>query len=111
VKLFGIKNCDTVKKALKHLEAHGHSVEFHDFRKDGLSKEQLTAWLDKISWQQLLNSRSTSYRQLSDEQKQDLDQTKALALMLENPTLIKRPVLEVDQQQLLVGFKPELYPN
>ncbi|SDJ45118.1 transcriptional regulator, Spx/MgsR family [Ferrimonas sediminum] len=106
--LFGIKNCDTVKKARKHLESHNTAFDFHDFRELGLSAETLEQWLEKVEWKQLLNTRSTSWRQLSDDDKADINQAKAVTLMLANPTLVKRPVL-VSGQTVTVGFKAAEY--
>ncbi|WP_372870911.1 arsenate reductase [Shewanella sp.] len=108
--MYGIspKNCDTVKKARKWLEANGHTVPFHDFRVDGLAAEQLNDWVERIGFEPLLNKKSTSFRALTDEQKQDIDATKAVALMLDNPTLIKRPVL-VKGDAVYTGFNDKLY--
>jgi arsenate reductase len=106
--LFGIKNCDTVRKARKWLAAQNIDVTFLDFRDDGLSQEQLSTWVDTLGWEALLNKRSTSFRALTDEQKTDIDTDKAIALMLEHPTLIKRPVL-VESKGILLGFKAEEY--
>lgn len=106
--LYGIKNCDTVKKARKWLEANAHQIAFHDFRDQGLSADALQAWVDKVGWETLLNKRSTSFRALEESDKTDLNAQKATALMLANPTLIKRPVLEVGDK-VLVGFKDAEY--
>ncbi len=106
--LYGIKNCDTVKKALKWLEANQQSVTFHDFRVDGLTQQQIESWTEQVGWESLFNKRSTSFRNLSDAEKADIDQTKAIDLMLTYPTLIKRPVLE-HQGKVSVGFKPAQY--
>ena len=106
--LYGISNCDTVKKARKWLEAHGVDYSFHDFRKDGLDPATLSEWTAQLGWEALLNRRSTSWRQLADADKTDLDSSKALELMLRQPTLIKRPVLE-GSNQLLVGFSEQAY--
>ncbi|MBW8184765.1 MULTISPECIES: ArsC family reductase [Shewanella] len=106
--LFGIKNCDTVKKARKWTEANGLNIPFHDFRVDGLTKEQLESWVETLGWEPLFNKRSTSFRNLSDEEKSDIDQAKAIELMLTHPTLIKRPVLATDGKAL-VGFKEAEY--
>ncbi|ASJ96891.1 ArsC family reductase [Shewanella marisflavi] len=108
VTLYGIKNCDTVKKALKWLEANQQSVTFHDFRVDGLTQQQIESWTEQVGWENLFNKRSTSFRNLSDAEKVDIDQTKAIDLMLTYPTLIKRPVLE-HQGKVSVGFKPAQY--
>ncbi|WP_417346940.1 ArsC family reductase [Ferrimonas sp.] len=106
--LFGIKNCDTVKKARKHLDNSNTPYQFHDFREAGLDDATLEAWLEKVEWKTLLNTRSTSWRQLSDEQKTDVDRDKAKALMLDNPTLVKRPVL-VSGDTVQVGYKSADY--
>ncbi|MGL4473458.1 MAG: arsenate reductase [Shewanella sp.] len=106
--LYGIKNCDTVKNARKWLEAHGQSMEFIDYREQPLTQDTLSRWVDALGWQVLFNQRSTSFRALSPEDKQDIDQAKALRLMLDNPTLIKRPVLDT-KQGVLVGFSDASY--
>jgi arsenate reductase len=106
--LFGIKNCDTVKKARKWTEANDLNIPFHDFRVDGLTKEQIEAWADVIGWETLFNKRSTSFRNLSDDDKSGIDQAKAIELMLTHPTLIKRPVLATEGK-VLVGFKEAEY--
>jgi len=102
--LYGIKNCDTVKKARKWLEENGIDYRFHDFREDGLTTELLNHFAANVDWNTLLNRSSTSWRQLSDEQKSDLSQDKAIQLMLKTPTLIKRPVLDTGYQ-FIVGYK------
>jgi len=106
--IYGIKNCDTVKKARKWLETNQIEHEFHDFRVDGLTKAKLESWLEKAEWKKVLNTRSTSWRKLDDDQKQNICSNSALELMLDNPTLIKRPVLE-HTDGLLIGFKEEQY--
>lgn len=106
--LYGIKTCDTCKKALTWLEQNGIEHRFHDFRLDGLSEAQLKGFVERLGWEKLLNKSSTSWRQLSPEQQTDLDEAKAIRLMLETPTLIKRPVLDTGKD-LLLGFKPEIY--
>ena len=109
-KLYGIKNCDTIKRARRWLEQNGIDYQFHDYRVDGLSSELLNRLESKLGWEAMLNRRSTSWRQLADSDRQDLDSNKAKALMLSRPTLIKRPVLERNDQ-LIVGFSPESYRN
>jgi arsenate reductase (glutaredoxin) len=104
VTLFGIKNCDTVRKARKWLEAENINAQFHDFRDDGLSHEQLQHWVESLGWETVLNKRSTSFRGLTEQQKNELNQASAIQLMLEMPTLIKRPVL-VKDGKVLLGFK------
>ncbi|MCK9636585.1 MAG: ArsC family reductase [Methylobacter tundripaludum] len=101
--LYGIKNCDTVKKARTWLDQNGIAYRFHDFRTDGLTPELLQHFAEHIDWTKLLNRSSTSWRQLSAEQQSDLTQEKAMQLMLETPTLIKRPVLDAGDK-LILGF-------
>lgn len=106
--LYGIKNCDTVRKARKWLEAEKIDYTFHDFRDDGLTTETVSQWANIVGWETLFNKRSTSFRGLSDADKIDITQDKAITLMVQHPTLIKRPVL-VNQSNILVGFKAEQY--
>ena len=106
--LYGIKNCDTVKKARTWLDNNGIDYRFHDYRVDGLASEQLHHFAANLGWNAMLNRSSTSWRQLSAEQQADLTEAKALQLMLALPTLIKRPILATDSE-LLIGFKPEHY--
>src|SRR5690554_1940160 len=103
MKLFGIKNCDTVRKARRWLDGQQITYEFHDFRADGLDEATIQRWLQSVSWEQLLNKRGTTWRQLNDPRKDTLDQNAAIALMLAHPTLIKRPVIE-DGHGVSVGF-------
>lgn len=103
MKLFGIKNCDTVKKARGWLDEHQVPYQFHDFRKEGLDEATLQQWLKTISWEQLINKRSTTWRQLDEPRKNQLDQQAAIDLMLAHPTLIKRPVIET-QNSVSIGF-------
>lgn len=106
--MYGIPNCDTIKKARTWLEGHGVAYVFHDYRKQGLEPERLGSWMEKLGFEVLLNKAGTTFRKLSDAEKKDVDAGKAKALMLAHPTMIKRPVLESDGR-LLVGFKPEIY--
>jgi len=106
--LYGIKNCDTVKKARNWLTAQGIEYCFHDFRADGLSSELLETLEAKLGWETLLNRRGTTWRKLEESQRENLDRTKALALMLAQPSLIKRPVLETGTKTL-IGFTPDYY--
>ncbi len=106
--LYGIKNCDTVKKARNWLDNNGTAYQFHDYRVDGLTSEQLQRFAADLGWKTMLNCSSTSWRQLSAEQLDNLTETKALQLMLEIPTLIKRPILDTGNE-ILIGFKPDLY--
>lgn len=106
--VYGIKNCDSVKKARAFLELNQLNYRFHDYRLDGLDSELLQTLIDALGLEAVLNQRSTSWRQLTDEQKQDLTVEKALGLMLAQPALIKRPILQVGQRWL-VGFNSDLY--
>ncbi len=110
--LYGIKNCDTVRKARKWLESEDINYSFHDFRADGLDKKDLKTWVKAAGWDVLLNKRSTTWKQLPDKNKETVDEASAIALMLANPTLIKRPVLVFKNQhgkKIHVGFKPAEY--
>ena len=102
--LYGIKNCDTVKKARRWLEDHGVEYQFHDFRQDGLDKKQLTSWIENSGWETILNKRSTTWRNLSDKDKEITTSSQAIKLLLANPTLIKRPITQ-NNKVLLIGFK------
>ena len=108
VTIYGIKACDTVKKARTWLEGRGVEHRFVDYRAEGLDPKDLARWKAAVSWEKLLNKTSTTFKGLSDAEKAGLDETKALALMQAHPTLIKRPVLDVDGR-ITVGFKPEVY--
>ena len=110
VVLYGIKNCDTVKKARTWLDTNGIGYQFHDYRADGLTPEQLQQFASELGWNAILNRSSTSWRQLSPEQQGDLTEAKALQLMLETPTLIKRPILNTGSK-LLLGFKSDTYQS
>jgi arsenate reductase len=106
--LFGIKNCDTVKKARTWLENHGIAYAFHDFKLSGVSMAQLERWADALGWETLLNRKGTTFRALPESDRTALTKAKALALIKTQPTLIKRPVIDHDGV-LLVGFKPDRY--
>jgi len=106
--LYGIKNCDTVRKARRWCEANNVEFQFHDFRADGLDEETINGWLKYVSWEVLLNKRGTTWRKLEDPRKEQLDQSIAVELMLEHPTLIKRPVLS-GSSGCKVGFKEADY--
>ena len=108
ITIYGIKNCDTMKKARAWLDSHGIAYDFHDYKAAGAPKERLKAWASELGWETLLNRAGTTFRKLPDADKEGLNERKALALMLEQPSMIKRPVLEVGGK-LLVGFKPEVY--
>ena len=106
--IYGIKNCDTMKKARAWLDQHGMQYRFHDYKKDGLTPELLTQFIQKLGLEQVLNKRGTSYRALSDEIKNNLTPATAFAAVLANPSLIKRPIL-VHKNQYYVGFSAEQY--
>jgi arsenate reductase len=106
--IYGIKNCDTMVKARKWLEAHGVDYAFHDYKASGVGRETLEGWVGKVGWEVLLNKAGTTFRKLPDADRTGIDQAKAIVLMLAQPSMIKRPVLDRDGA-LTVGFKPELY--
>lgn len=106
--IYGIKNCDTMKKARAWLDQHGVEYNFHDYKAAGIDKERLARWSKVAGWEVLLNRAGTTFRKLPDAEKTNLTEKKALALMLAQPSMIKRPVLEIGGK-LLVGFKPESY--
>ena len=106
--LYGIPNCDTCRKARKWLDGNSVKHRFHDLRADGLEKTALVRWIEHVGWQLLLNTRSTTWRGLPEADRKKLNGQGALELMLQHPTLIKRPVLE-STQQVLVGFSAEAY--
>lgn len=106
--LYGIKNCDTMKKARLWLEGHGIAYVFHDYKTEGVDRSKLQSWLGEIGWETLLNRAGTTFRKLPDKDREGLTEKKAIALMLAQPSMIKRPVLETGGK-VLVGFKPEIY--
>jgi len=108
ITLYGIRNCDTVKKARAWLEQAGVQYEFHDYKASGIDPARLERWSAQIGWEKLLNRSGTTFRKLADAEKANLDQAKALFLMAAQPTLIRRPVIEL-RGRLLVGFEPDLY--
>ncbi len=108
VTIYGIKACDTMKKARDWLEGHGIAYGFHDYKALGVERDRLARWAQAVGWEILLNRAGTTFRKLPDADKANLDQAKAIALMLAQPSMIKRPVLEIGRA-VLVGFKPEQY--
>ena len=106
--LYGIPNCDTVKKARAWLDSHGVAYGFHDYKKAGVPEDRLRHWVERLGWETLLNRAGTTFRKLSEAEKADLDAARAVRLMLAHPSTIKRPVVE-QGDILLVGFKPELW--
>lgn len=108
VTLYGIKTCDTMKKARAWLDAEDVAYAFHDYKMAGLDKATLEGWVHKVGWETLLNRAGTTFRKLPDKDKTDVTEAKAIALMLAQPSMIKRPVL-IKGRTILVGFKPEAY--
>ena len=106
--IYGIRNCDTMKKARAWLEAHGVDYDFHDYKTVGIDRATLEKWIKTVGWEVLLNRAGTTFRKLPDDAKQDIDEWKAIRLMLEQPSMIKRPVLE-QGRTLLVGFTEDRY--
>lgn len=106
--LYGIKNCDTMRKARRWLDEHGVAYDFHDVRKDGMDPDLLGRWCDELGWETLLNRRGTTWRRLPEPDRQGIDAAKAVALMVRHPTMIKRPVLDLGEARL-VGFSPDRY--
>ncbi len=108
VTIYGIKNCDTMKKARAWLEGHGIAHAFHDYKASGIDKASLERWVKEHGWETVLNRAGTTFRALPDSDKQGLDAAKAIALMLAQPSMIKRPVFDLGGRTV-VGFKPEIY--
>ena len=106
--IYGIKNCDTMKKARAWLDKRGVAYGFHDYKVAGVTRPVLEAWARQAGWETLLNRAGTTFRKLPEKDKQGLGEKKAIALMLAQPSMIKRPVIETGGK-LLVGFKPEIY--
>jgi arsenate reductase len=108
VTIYGIKACDTMKKARTWLDSHAVGHAFHDYKTQGVGADVLAAWAHTVGWQTLLNRTGTTFRKLPDSDKTDLNEAKAIALMLAQPSMIKRPVLDIGGT-LIVGFMPEVY--
>jgi len=108
IKLYGIPNCDTIKKARKWLKDNGVDYEFHDYKKLGVPEKELKNWVKQVGWETLLNKRGTTWRKLDDNTKNSVDEKSAIQIMLANPSIIKRPVL-IKGQILLVGFSANDY--
>jgi len=109
-RLYGIPNCDTMKKARKWLEANGVEYEFHDYKKLGVDEQQLRDWVKELGWEILLNRRGMMWRKVPDEVKENIDEESAIGLMLETPSIIKRPVLETGKG-IHVGFSESDYES
>ena len=106
--VYGIKNCDTMKKARTWLEAHGVAYTFHDYKTEGVTKAKLEAWVKEAGWETVLNRAGLTFKKLPPAERDGVTEKKAIALMLTNPSMIKRPVVELGGQ-ILVGFKPEVF--
>jgi Spx/MgsR family transcriptional regulator len=109
ITIYGIKNCDTMKKARAWLDKHGIEYAFHDYKTAGIERDRLERWSKKAGWETLLNRAGLTFKKLPDKDKQDITEKKAIALMLDKPSMIKRPVLDLGSGKLVVGFRPELY--
>ncbi|AHB47909.1 ArsC family transcriptional regulator [Hyphomicrobium nitrativorans NL23] len=109
VAIYGIKNCDTMKKARAWLAEHGIEAAFHDYKAEGIDRARLERWSTAVGWETLLNRAGTTFRKLDDTKKEGLDRKKAIALMLAQPSMIKRPVVEFANGDVLVGFKTDTY--
>jgi len=110
ITLYGIRNCDTMKKARAWLDAHHVDYVFHDYKSVGIGADHLRRWCSELGWAAVLNRNGTTFRKLPDADRENLDERKAVELMLAQPSMIKRPVLDLGQQ-LLVGFKPDEYAS
>lgn len=108
ITMYGIPNCDTIKKARKWLDDNGIAYSFHNYKKLGVDEAALRLWVDELGWETLLNRAGTTFRGLPDADKADLNAEKAIALMVANPSMIKRPVLDLGDRRI-AGFKPEIY--
>ncbi len=106
--LYGIKNCDTVKKARKWLDSNNIDYQFHDFREQGVNKKQVTNWVKALGWETVVNKRSTTWKQLGADQRESMDEASAINAIMENPTLVKRPLLQ-RHNDFYVGFKAADY--
>lgn len=108
ITLYGIKNCDTVKKARKWLDSQGIEYQYHDFREDGVDQEAVAAWIDELGWQNLLNRRSTSWKSLNEQTRENMNEKAAQEAVMSHPTLIKRPLLDTGKQRY-TGFSAASY--
>jgi Spx/MgsR family transcriptional regulator len=110
VTIYGIKNCDTMKKAFTWLKEHDVAYDFHDYRAVGVDADTVRNWVGQIGWEKVLNKGSATFKELADTDKADLDEAKAIALMVGNPTMIKRPML-IEDAKATAGFKPDVYAS
>jgi Spx/MgsR family transcriptional regulator len=111
IHIYGIKNCDTMKKAFAWCDAHGVAYEFHDYKKLGVPRDRVAVWCQSVDWKTLINSRGPTFRKLAPERQVIQTESQAVALMLEFPSVIKRPLVETESGRLLVGFDPALFAD
>jgi Spx/MgsR family transcriptional regulator len=111
VKIYGIKNCDSMKKAFTWLDERDIPYEFHDYKKAGVPRERLVEWCRAVGWKTLLNNKGSTWRKLTPEQQAISTQSKAVATMLEFPSIIRRPLVETSSGQLLIGFDPTIFES
>ena len=109
VTIYGIRNCDTMKKAFAWLDGHGIAYDFHDYKKEGVERATLESWCRELGWEAVLNRAGTTFRKLPESDRENLTEKKAIALMLAQPSMIKRPIVETGKGKLLAGFRAELY--
>lgn len=109
--IYGIKNCDSMKKSFKWLDERGIAYEFHDYKKSGVPRDHLLAWCKTLGWHALVNTRGTTWRKLSPDQQEIQNQGQAITLMLEHPSVIRRPIIEMPDGQLLIGFDPTTFES
>lgn len=109
ITIYGIKNCDTMKKAFTWLSDHGVAHDFHDYKVNGIDRAHLESWCAALGWETVLNRAGTTFRKLPEAEREGLSEKKAIALMLAQPSMIKRPILEYGSGKVMAGFKPELY--
>jgi arsenate reductase len=109
--IYGIKNCDTMKKARAFLDKRDVVYDFHDYKTQGIERGKLEGWAKKVGWETLLNRAGTTFKKLPEKHKEGLTEKKAIALMLAQPSMIRRPVLELGGGKILVGFKPDEYAS
>lgn len=107
-RIYGIRNCDAMKKAFTWLKDHGIAHDFHDYRTEGIDAKTVKAWVKALGWEKVMNKASTTFKELAAADKADLDEEKAIRLMVQNPTMIKRPILD-DGKSITAGFKPDVY--
>lgn len=109
ITIYGIKNCDTMKKARTWLDSHGVAHDFHDYKVDGIDAATLQGWCATLGWETVLNRAGTTFRKLPEKDREGLTEKKAIALMVAQPSMIKRPILDLGRGKLLAGFRPETY--